>query len=77
MNFYAFIPREDGKSPLGTGGRTIIRDFKLERNAKKRARIALGTDKFVMFRYTEFYNNKTFKLVYNGTVFKDDQIKLD
>lgn len=77
MNYYAFIPREDGKSPLGTANRVVIRDFKLERNAKKRARVSLNTDKFVMFRYSNFYDNKTFKLVYNGTDFRNDQIKLD
>ncbi len=77
MHYFAFIPREDGTAPMGTDNKVIIRDFKLERNARKRAKTRLNTDKFVMFRYTNFYDNKTFKLVYNGTVLKNNQIKVD
>lgn len=74
MNFYAFIPREDGTAPLGTGNQTIIRDFKLQRNAIKTAIRRLGTSEIVVYSYTNFYDNSTFKLIWNGT--KHKQIKL-
>lgn len=67
MNFYAFVPDKNGYSPVGTEGRHLIHNLKTIAGAMRRARRYLGTEQYVLYSYTNFYDNKTFTLRYNGT----------
>ena len=61
MKYYGYIPTSDGKEPLGTFGRVIFEN-KDERKAIRIARNRLGLE-FKLFKYTNFYDPKTFTLV--------------
>jgi len=60
--FYAYIPTKDGKEPMGTTNKLIMYDLKTARGAHRRARKYLGS-KYLLFRYTNFYDDKTFHRV--------------
>lgn len=74
MDYYAFIPQENGRAPLGSANQTILRNFVMKRNAIKQAKIRLGNEKIVVMSFTNFYDDKTFRLVHNGTEFADSDI---
>jgi len=60
MNFYAYIPREDGKEPCGTANKFLSREYKTLRNFIK---FRLGNDsRFRIYSFTNFYDDSTFKL---------------
>lgn len=62
MEYYAYIPKEDGLEPLGTENRLIMKNLKTQNGAIRKARRILGNSCKV-FSYTNFYNDKTFKQV--------------
>jgi hypothetical protein len=61
MKYFAYIPREDGSEPMGTEHK-ILFELKTMRGAIRRARRSLG-DRFKLYSYTKFYDDKTFKLI--------------
>lgn len=63
MNFYAYIPTEKGKEPMGTANRKLFTTDSPQK-AITQARKALG-EVFKLYSYTNLYNDKTFKLVMN------------
>jgi len=64
QNFYAYKGNEElGKESLGTEGRWIWKDLKTLRGAVKRMN-ALRYASFRIYTFWNFYDNKTFKLVY-------------
>ncbi len=67
MNYYAFIPREDGSAPMGTANKVIIRDLKTLKGAIKQASNRLGSTVFCLYSYHNFYDNSTFSLLHNST----------
>lgn len=71
MNFYAFIPREDGEAPVGTDGKALLSNYKTAKNAVIQAKRRLRTSEIVVFSYRNFYDDETFTLVYNGTKHKN------
>lgn len=67
MQFYAYIPREDGSEPVGTENQMIIRDLKTIRGAINRIKkISRWNDKgFKLFSYVNLYNSATHTLVHH------------
>lgn len=63
MKFYAYIPTASGHCPMGTENR-ILFELKTIRGAIKRCNRTLG-NVWVLFRYTNFYDNKTFSFVHS------------
>lgn len=61
MKFYAYAPTKDGKEPLGTANRTLF-ELKTVAGAHRRVRKYLGP-RYMLFRYTNFYDDKTFRRV--------------
>lgn len=63
MKFYAYAPK-DGKEPMGTD-RKLLFELKSIKGAHRRAQRVLGEryGEYVLFTYTNFYNDKTFKKV--------------
>jgi len=61
MKFYAYKPTKDGREPLGSD-RRILFELKTIAGAHRRARSVLGSD-YRLFRYTNFYDDKTFRRV--------------
>ena len=60
MNFYAYIPREDGKEPCGTANKVLSREYKTLWNFIK---FRLGSNsRFRIYSFTNFYDDSTFKL---------------
>jgi hypothetical protein len=59
--FYAYKPDKSGREPLGTSGRTLF-ELKTVDGAKNRAKKMLGSG-YKLYTYTNFYNDKTFKVV--------------
>lgn len=60
MNFYAYKGKAElGKEPLGTFDKMIIKGLKTVSGAKRRAVKRFGKD-YRIFRFTNFYGNKTF-----------------
>jgi hypothetical protein len=63
-NFYAYNGNAElGHEPCGTEGRHIWQDLKTLRGAIKRME-ALGYKSFRIYTFWNFFDNKTFKLVY-------------
>jgi hypothetical protein len=60
--YYAYIPREDGTEPYGTGNRCLF-ESKGDRYANRMAFNRLSTHKFVLIRYTNFYDESTFNVI--------------
>jgi len=65
MKFYAYIPTDEGREPMGTEHRTIF-ELKTIKGAIKHAKRRLGSTNFRLYIYWNFYDNSTFKLVYKG-----------
>lgn len=71
MNFYAYFVsgelKGDGKDdePIGTANRMIWKDLKTVRGALNRIQRYLMADEkaWKLFSFTNFYDDKTFKLV--------------
>lgn len=69
MQFYSFVsenPYFEGMidEPLGTAGRSIDRDLKTLRGVVNRLKRAWPGKSFKVFRFTNFYDDKTFRLVH-------------
>lgn len=67
MNYFAFIPRDNGTAPMGTAGSVILREYKTQGGAIRAAKRRLGNELVAVFSYTNFYDNGTFKQVFNST----------
>ena len=50
--------------PLGSGGRSIDRDLKTLRGVVNRLKKSWPGKSFKVFRFTNFYDDKTFRLVH-------------
>jgi hypothetical protein len=59
--YFAYRPGRDGRYPLGTEGKLLFK-LKTDQGAVQRARKVLGPHACV-FTYSNFYDNKTFRLV--------------
>jgi hypothetical protein len=69
MNFYSYTtetPNTPGLSdePLGSSGRSIDRDLKTVRGAVNRMKRTWPDKSFKVFSFTNFYDDKTFRLVH-------------
>jgi len=69
MNFYSYTtetPNAPGMidEPVGSGGRTIDRDLKTIRGVVRRLERAWPGKSFKVFAFTNFYDDKTFRLVH-------------
>jgi len=69
MNFYSYTtetPNTPGLAdePLGSGGRSIDRDLKTVRGAVNRMKQTWPDKSFKVFAFTNFYDDKTFRLVH-------------
>jgi hypothetical protein len=51
-----------GQEPLGTEGRHIWRDLTTLKGAIQRARALYPSDGFMVYTFTNFFNDATFKL---------------
>jgi hypothetical protein len=60
MKFYAYIPTNDRREPMGTENR-ILFDLKTIRGAINHCNKQLGENTYVLFSYTNIYNDNTFK----------------
>jgi hypothetical protein len=63
MKFYAYIPTEEGKEPIGSGN-SLLFELKTVRGAINRSIRYLKTDNIRVYTYWNFYDDKTFRLVY-------------
>lgn len=61
MGYYAYIPTKDGKEPLGTENRLIIRDLKTVRGVINRCKTAFKDKTFKLYSFTNFYDGSTYK----------------
>jgi len=73
MNFYSYTtetPNTPGLAdePLGSGGRSIVRDLKTVRGAVNRMKQTWPDKSFKVFSFTNFYDDKTFRLVHTHRV---------
>jgi hypothetical protein len=59
--FYAYKPDSKGKEPIGSIHRTLF-ELKTVDGAKNRAKKRLGSG-YKLYKYTNFYDDKTFKIV--------------
>jgi len=66
MNFYAYIPREDGSKPVGSFDQMLITDLKTVKGAMQRIRRHphWAHKPFVIQTFTNLYDEKTFRTVY-------------
>lgn len=71
MNLYAYVtksPTADmSDEPLGTAKRWIFRDRKTTESVVRKMRALYPSESFKVYRFTEFYRDDTFKLVYTHT----------
>lgn len=65
MNFYAYEPDKNGNEPMGTEGRVLF-ELKTTRGAIRRAFRRFSGRPFRLYKYTNFYNDKTFTLIYEN-----------
>lgn len=64
MNFYAYAGTATlGSEKLGTDGRMLF-ELKTTPGAIRRTRRAFAGQPFTLYRFTNFYNNATFRLVH-------------
>jgi hypothetical protein len=69
MQFYSYLtetPFSEGMkdAPLGTSGQFIDRDLKTVRGVANRIRRAFPNRSFKVYTFTNFYDDKTFRIVY-------------
>ena len=71
MKFYAYIPRKGnfyaghpktGDAPVGSGNQLLF-ELKTVAGAHRRARSVFKSKPYKLFRYTNFYDEKTFHQV--------------
>jgi hypothetical protein len=70
MNFFAYIPNEEGDEPLGTyHNRHILPEFKTVRGAINYLNRKVGwNDKpYVLKSFEDYWDKTTFKTVYTNT----------
>jgi len=66
MGFYVYKGNEElGNEKLGTSGRMLWRDLKTTRGAIRRARSIFKGKPFMIYTFSNFYNDNTFSLVYS------------
>jgi hypothetical protein len=73
MQFYSYTtetPNTPGLSdePVGSGGRSIDRDLKTVRGVVRRLERVWSGKSFKVFAFTNFYDDKTFRLVHTHRV---------
>lgn len=62
MSFYAYRVTADGKEPLGTSGRLIMRDLSTVNGAMRRMKMASRKGElWRLFSFTNFYDESSFK----------------
>lgn len=69
MQFYSYVtktPNAPGMEdePIGSDGRSIDRDLRTVRGVVNRLKRAWPDKSFKVFSFTNFYNDKTFRLVH-------------
>lgn len=62
MQFYAYIPREDGSVPVGTEKQYLFELKTIAGAIRRCTRVMGGT--FVLLSYRNFYDNKTFSFLH-------------
>lgn len=63
--YYAYKgDAELGSEPCGTEGRHVWEDLKTTKGAVRRMQGLYGNKSFKIYSFTDFYDNKTFKLIY-------------
>ena len=66
MKFYAYLGNHLlGEEPLGSENKLMF-ELKTVKGAKNRCVRAFGKRPYVLFSYTNFYDNKTFKEIHRG-----------
>ena len=60
MSFYAYVPNKEGKEPLGSENRLIIKDLKTIKGAINRCKKAFRNKPFKLFTFTNFFDDSTF-----------------
>ena len=73
MKFYAYIPDKNGREPLGTDNRTLF-ELKTVQGAIRHATKRLKTQEFCLFSYRNFYDNETFRILYDQGALKPHNI---
>jgi len=63
MRFYAYVPNDEGKEPLGTSHRVLFQ-LKTVRGAIRHCRRTLGWDRFRLFSYFNFHKEETHRMVH-------------
>lgn len=69
MKFYAYTPdkkidySELKNEPVGTFGKSMF-ELKTINGAINRCKRIFNNNPFILYSYTNFYNDKTFKLIY-------------
>jgi len=70
MNFYAYIPREDGSEPTGSSGTVIFQneEFKTLNGVIRRCKYKLNWNShpFEIYTFDKFYDDSSFKLMYKN-----------
>ena len=69
MQFYSYVTETPNAphqtdEPFGTSGRSIDRDLKTVRGVVRRLERAWPGKSFKVFSFTNFYDDKTFRLVH-------------
>jgi hypothetical protein len=69
MQFYSYVTETPNTScptdePLGSGGRSIDRDLKTVRGVVNRMKQTWPDKSFKVFSFTNFFDDKTFRLVH-------------
>jgi hypothetical protein len=69
MNFYSYTTKtpdapHQTDEPFGSGGRSIVRDLKTLRGVVNRMKQTWPDKSFKVFSFTNFYDDKTFRLVH-------------
>ena len=74
MKFYVYTPDENcnypdalKNEPVGTFGKMMF-ELKTTNGAINRCNKGFGSQPFLLYSYTNFYDNKTFKLVYEKSI---------
>lgn len=67
MKFYVYKGSKPlGQEQLGSDGKYLWSDLKTIGGAIKRAKRTFKSNDFMLYSYSNFYDNKTFKLHYGG-----------
>jgi hypothetical protein len=67
MKFYAYIPDEDGREPLGTNNKLLF-ELKTKKGAFNRTKRIFESENFRLFWYTNFYNDSSFHRIFDESM---------